>query len=48
MKKLCLAVVAMLGMSFSMVVPAHGLETEKEYKDTYSHNIQHIYDPSSQ
>lgn len=46
MKKLIFAVVAVLGMSASMAVSAHDVG-EGVYQDTFSHNIEHIYNPSA-
>jgi len=45
MKAFIITVVAVLGMSASMVASAHTTDQDV-HKDTFSHNIEHIYDPS--
>ena len=46
MKSLFLAVVAALGMSAGLAFADQGMD-EGKYHDTFSHNIEHIYNPST-
>jgi hypothetical protein len=46
MKSLFLAVVAVLGMSAGLAFADQGMDEDK-YHDTFSHNIEHIYNPST-
>lgn len=46
MKSLFLAVVAALGMSASLAFADQGMD-ENKYYDAFSHNIEHIYNPST-